>query len=168
MEIRDYNGEVIWSKDEIIRRYRLYHSQLKLSNPINLSPVEHIEGDVKWIYPVMDKVIAGIESGDAACKRIGSEFIEEDKNFVFGKTLKANTARALRRSELDDEDEERIRRRLVSMLINENIHREYKEYAKLLKKIGFEAYWNEIENGINRSNGYVMKYYNYLKSSRLP
>ncbi len=38
------------------------------------------------------------------------------------------------------------------------------EYVKLLKKIGVGNYWNEIENTINRSNGYAMKYYDYLKS----
>lgn len=165
MEIRDYNGEGIWSKDEIISRYMRYRRDLKLPNLIDLSPVEHTEGEVKWIYPVMDKVINGIESGDAACRRIGIEFIEEDKKFVFGRIMKANTARALRRSELNDEEQERIRRRIVSMLIDEKIPREYREYAKLLRKIGFKNYWDKIENGVNRSNPYVMKYYNYLKSN---
>src|SRR3954469_22244400 len=120
MELRDYNGEGEWSKDEIIRRYLQYYRELNVSNPIDLSPVEHVKGNVKWIYPVMDKVIVGIERGDAACRRIGIEFIEEDQKFVFGKILKSNTARALRRSELTTEEKERIRRRLVAMLIEGN------------------------------------------------
>src|SRR4051812_15419078 len=114
MEIRDYNGEGEWSKDEIIRRYLQYCRELNLSNPIDLSPVEHVEGNVKWIYPVMDKVIAGIEQGDAACRRIGIEFIDEDRKFTFGKILKSNVARALRRSKLTTEEKERIRQRLVA------------------------------------------------------
>ena len=60
MKVRDYNGEGKWSKDEIIRRYSQYCLELKVLNPIDLSPVEHLEGEVKWVYPVMDKVIAGI------------------------------------------------------------------------------------------------------------
>jgi hypothetical protein len=163
MQVRDYNGEGRWSKDEIIRRYLQYCRELKVPAPIDLSPIEHIESDVKWIYPVMDKVIAGIEQGDAACRRIGIEFIEEDNKFDFGKILKSNTARALRRSELTAEEQERIRRRLVAMLIAGNVPHEYKQYAKLLKKIGIGEYWSEIENRINRSNEYVMKYYDYLK-----
>jgi hypothetical protein len=163
MEVRDYNGEGKWSKAEIIRRYAQYCHELKVQHPIDLSPMEHVTGDVKWIYPVMDKVIPGIEQGDPACRRIAIEFIEEDSKFTFGKILKSNTARALRRSELTVEEQERIRRRLVAMLIGGNVPHEYKQYAKLLKKIGTSEYWNEIESQINRSNEYVMKYYNYLK-----
>jgi hypothetical protein len=163
MEVRDYNGEGKWSKDEIIRRYAQYCRELKVPHPIDLSPVESVKGEVKWIYPVMDNVIAGIEEGDAACKRLGIEFIEEDSKFTFGKILKSNTARALRRSELTADEQERIRRRLVAMMIDGNVPHEYKQYAKLLKKIGIGEYWNEIENRINRSNEYVMKYYDYFK-----
>jgi hypothetical protein len=165
MEVRDYNGEGKWSKDEIIRRYLQYCRELKVQHPIDLSPVEPIQGEVKWIYPVMDKVIVGIEEGDVACRRIGIEFIEEDNKFDFGKILKSNTARALRRSVLTVEEQERIRRRVVAMLIEGTVPHEYKQYAKLLKKIGIGQYWNEIENRINRSNEYVMKYYDYLKKA---
>jgi hypothetical protein len=165
MKVRDYNGEGKWSKDEIIRRYSQYCRELKVRNPIDLSPEEYVEGDVKWTYPVMYKVIAGIEQGDAACRRIGIEFIEEDGKFTFGKILKSNTARALRRSELTTEEQERIRRRLVSMLIEGYVPHEYKQYARLLKKIGIGDYWDAVESGINRSNEYVMKYYDYLKDA---
>lgn len=164
MLIRDYNGEGIWSVNEILRRYSLYCRELKILNPLDLSPIERVEGDATWIYPVMEKVIAGIERGDAACRRIGIEFIEENQKFVFGRILKSNTARALRRSDLDDAEKDRIRRRAVTMLIEGNVPHEYKQYAKLLRKIGVGNYWNEIEKTINRSNGYVMKYYDYLKS----
>lgn len=163
MEIRDHNGEDRWSKDKIIERYTQYYRELGVQDPIDLSPVEVVEGDVKWIYPVMDKVIAGIEQGDAACRRLGIEFIEEDRKFSFGKILKSNTARALRRSELTVAEQERIRRRLVTMLLKGNVPHEYKQYAKLLKKIGIGEYWIEVEAQIDRSNEYAMKYYNYLK-----
>jgi len=162
MEVREYNGEGKWSKDEIIRRYNQYCLELNIE-PADLSPVEYTAGEVKWVYPVMKEVIAGIERGDAACRRIGIEFIEEDRKFPFGKILKSNTARALRRSELTAEEQERIRRRLVAMLIGGNVPHEYKQYAKLLKKIGVCEYWNEIESRTDRSNAYVMKYYEYLR-----
>lgn len=163
MEVRDYNGEDSWSKDEIIQRYARYTRDLGVQAPTDLSPIEVTKGEIKWIYPVMDKVIAGIERGDAACRRIGIEFIEEDRKFTFGKLLKSNTARALRRSELTKEEQERLRRRLVTMLIEGNVPHEYKQYAKLLKKIGVSWYWSEVEAQVDRSNEYVMKYYNYLK-----
>ena len=163
MEIRDYNGKDKWSKDEIIRRYKKYCVELNIKNEFNLSPNEQTEGNVKWIYPVMNKVIEGIEKGDSACKKIGIEFIEENSKFPFGKVLKSNTARALRRSTLTLDEQERIRKRLVNMLIDGNVPHEYKQYAKLMKKIGVGNYWNEIEERIDKSNNYVMKYFEYLK-----
>jgi hypothetical protein len=165
MEVRNYNGIGKWSVDAITNRYRQYCRELKILSPRDLSPNESIQGNVKWIYPVMEEVITGIELGDAACRRIGIEFVEEDMKFPFGKILKSNTAKALRRCELTQEDQERIRRRVVGMLLAENVPHEFKQYAKLLKKIGVGSSWQEIENQINRSNKYVMRYYHYLKGA---
>ena len=165
MELRDYNGEGKWSKDEIVRRYARYCKEMNIE-PANLSPTEYTEGNVKWIYPIMNKVIAAIERGDAACRLIGIEFIEEDRKFPFGKILKSNTARALRRSGLTSGEVDRIRQRLVEMLIEGNVPHEYKQYAKLLKKIGVGPHWNEIASRIDRSNGYVMRYYKYLRDDQ--
>jgi len=147
-------------------RYSQYCHSLKIKAPIDLSPCESMQGKVKWVYPVMSNVIKGIEQGDMACKQIGIAFIEEDQKFPFGKILKSNTARALRRSELTTEDQERIRARLVKMLLEGNVPHEYKEYAKLLKKIGVGEYRDEIEQKIDRSNPYVMRWYKYLQVSQ--
>ena len=165
MKVLDYNGEGRWSKDEIMHRYLQYCKELKVPNPMDLTPVESTKGDTRWVYPVMENVIAGIELGDPACRRIGIEFIEEDRKFTFGKILKSNTARALRRSQLTTEEQHRIRRRLVEMLLAGNVPHEYKQYAKLLKRIGVGQYWDEIESRINHSNEYVMRYFNYLKDT---
>ena len=165
MEVRDYNGDDIWSKDAIILRYSQYCRELNVAIPVDLLPKELVRGEIRWVYPVMDKVIAGIEQGDAACRRIGIEFIEEDRKFPFGRILKSNTARALRRSQLTVEEQERIRRRLVAMLLAGNVPREYRQYAKLLKAIGLGQHWKNIESQVDRSNEYVMRYYNYLKAA---
>jgi len=165
MKTIDYNGENGWSKQAIIDRYSQYCKELNVSNPIDLSPVEHVEGETKWIYPVMNKVIEGIESGDAACRRLGIEFIEEDGKFTFGKILKSNTARALRRSQLPPEEQDRIRQRMVKMQLAGNVPHEYKQYAKLLKKIGLGPCRDEIEIRIDRSNQFVMRYYDYLTAA---
>jgi hypothetical protein len=161
MKLIDYNGEEKWARDKILEHYSLYCHQLKIS-PRNLIPKEHQNRDTKWVYPVMDQVIAGIEKGDAACRRIGIEFLEEDQKFPFGKTLRSNTARALRRAQLSGAEIERIRGRIVDMLLAGNVPHEYKEYAKLLKKIGLGDYSDTIQKNVDRTNSYVMKYYNYL------
>jgi len=112
----------------------------------------------------MDMVIKGIEAGDVACMTIGVEFIEEDKKFPFGRTLKSNTARALRRMHLPPNLVARIQGRVLKMLIAGNTPSEYHEYAKLLRKIGFERLWLEVEAGVPRSNKYAMRYFEYFRA----
>jgi hypothetical protein len=138
MDVTNYNGEGRWSRAEILARYARYAAETGVV-PRDLSPTEHSERGRHWVYPVMEKVIAGIEAGDRACVRLGIEFIEEDAKFTFGKILKSNTARALRRVSLSDAQRERIRRRVFSMLRAGHVPHEFREYAKLVKRIGFQA-----------------------------
>jgi hypothetical protein len=88
----------------------------------------------------MDKVILGIETGDRACAAVGIDFLHEDQGFPFGAILKSRTARALRRAhrrgELSNAQCDRIRSRIVAMLLAGNTPRELKEYAKLARHIG--------------------------------
>ena len=138
MNLIDYNGEGRWSREAILTRYARYAAELGIVRR-DLSPHEHKEGGRHWVYPVMQKVIEGINADDPACVRLGIEFIEEDGKFRFGKILKSNTARALRRASLSDEHCERIRRRMFGMLRAGHVPHEFREYAKLAKKIGFDA-----------------------------
>lgn len=149
--------------DAVLQRYQHYASQLGIQ-PIDISP-QRIEQDLKvWIYPVMDQVIKGIKAGDAACMRIGVEFIEQDQHFSFGKLLKSDTARALRQQEeLPDDLKERLRTRIVSMLLHGNVPHEYQGYAKLLRKIGFAEHWPYMRAKASRHNPYVQRYLNYFE-----
>jgi hypothetical protein len=115
LEIIDYNGEGRWSRAEILGRYTRYVAEIGIV-PRDLSPMEHAERGRRWVYPVMMKVIDGIEAGDLACVQLGIEFIEDDAKFPFGKALKSNTARALRRARLSNEQKQRIRRRVFGLL----------------------------------------------------
>lgn len=116
------------------------------------------------IYPIMYAVIEGIKTGDAACAIIGVELIEEDKKFPFGANIKARTARALRQAELSQSLVVRIRRRIIDMLQTGNTPREYREYVKLLRKVGFSELWPKIEANVPRSNKYAMRHFSYLRA----
>ena len=162
MRVIDYNGEGEWSREAIVARYLEYAKKFKVSHPRDIAPQEHISGEIRWIYPVMQSVIDGIMAGDEACKWIGIEFVEQDSRFSFGRILKANTARALRRAALSADQVNRLRHRFSHMLLRENVPREYREYAKLLKRIGLGELRAQIDAGVNRNNRYVMRYYNSL------
>lgn len=163
MTLRDYNGTGAWSAIAIRERYAELCAHMGVVSPVDLTPLEASRGEHRWIYPVMDKVIEGIEAGDVACAALGVEFLEEDRKFPFGANLKYRTARALRRASLPPSLETRLKRRIVAMLAAGNVPREYREYARLLRRIGFDDWWARIEEKAPRNNRYAMRYYRYFR-----
>jgi hypothetical protein len=157
----DYNGVELWSVEAIQKRYRQYTDAIGV-DPAQLVPDRHTEGGRTWVYPLMNEIIRLIEVGDRAAIEIGIEFIQEDDYFVFGKRLKSNTARALRRASLTPEQQARIRERLVGMLLCGQVPYEWHEYKRLLRRIGLGSMWPALEEGVDRENKYVMYYYDYL------
>ena len=162
LNVRDYNGNGRWSREAILQRYKEYSRRVGIGPTADLVPLEHTEGATHWVYPVMFQVIEAIEAGDAAAIQIGVEFIEEDQTFPFGKILKSNTARALRRAPLSAEQVERVRRRVIGMLLAGHVPREYGDYARLLRKVGVGDLWSGVDESVDRSNRYVMRYYRYF------
>jgi hypothetical protein len=161
MEVTDYNGEGRWSRSAILTRYARYAAEMGIAYR-DLSPMEHSEEGRRWVYPVMDKVIHGITDGDPACVRLGVEFIEEDGKFPFGKSLKSKTARALRSASLSDEQKQRIRLRVFGLLRAGHIPHEFREYAKLVRKIGFDA--SDVPN-VDESNPYAVRFRSYFQAA---
>ncbi|MCG8457434.1 MAG: hypothetical protein MI919_14265 [Holophagales bacterium] len=148
----DYNGEGAWSAEAIIRRYDEYARRFGIDDPISLRPSVHVERGTRWVYPVMDQVIDGIKADDPGCVQIGIELIEQDRGFAFGAILKSDTARELRRSAtLSDSQVSRIRERVVAMLESGVVPREYREYSKLLRRIGIGPHWHRIEAATPRN-----------------
>jgi hypothetical protein len=162
---RDYNGTGIWSVLEVQARYRRYCELLQVRDPSLPEPSQHTEGQIVWIYPVMDSVIQGIERGDAACIALGVDFVEEDTLFPFGKILKSNAARSLRRAPLTEEQKSRLRERIVTMLVSGIIPHEMREYAKLLRVIGVGDQWPRLEFGIPKDNPFAMRFYKVLRAA---
>lgn len=157
----DYNGVGIWSSEAIQKRYLKYADVLG-TDPFQLVPRRHTEGGRTWVYPLMEQIVDLIDTGDKAAIEIGIEFIQEDDHFVFGRILKSNTARALRRASLTLEQQTRIRERLVGMMLAGQVPHEWREYKRLLRHVGLGPLWPVLEKGVDRENKYVMRYYNYL------
>jgi hypothetical protein len=163
MTVNDYNGSGRWSVAEVSRRYAEYARRYRVTSPCDLKPIVHSTEQGEWIYPVMDRVIEGIENGDLACAELGVEFIEESDSFAFGRILKANTARALRRASLTDGQKERIRKRVTEMLATGYLPREFRQYAKLARKIGLGEWLQRIEEQTKGGDPWVKRYYAYFK-----
>ena len=163
MKVIDYNGNGFWSVDEVLKRYAEYARHFGITQPRELTPLVHSTGDRKWIYPVMDHVIEGIEAGDPACAELGIEFIETNDSFAFGKILKSNVARALRRTTLTEVQEERIRRRVVEMLEARYLPREFRQYAKLARKLGLREWLPRIKQLADLGDPWVQRYCVYFE-----
>ncbi len=163
--LHDYNGVLRWSVAAIQGRCVQYCRQFNVDESDIPRPREHTEGKGHWIYPIMESVVAGIENRDRACIELGVEFIEEEEHFVFGRILKSNTARALRRAQLSPVQTGRLRERIVKMLLSGDVPHEYQQYAKLLRHMGLGSWWPIIEHGVKRDNPYVMRYYEYLRTN---
>lgn len=167
MTRHDYNGSGNWAVDAVQQRYVNYARVFKVPHLADLTPQVSTQGDRMWIYPIMHQVIKAIEKKDLASIQIGIEFIEQDQHFPFGKILKSNTARALRRAPLSGDQEECIRVRVVTMLVNGQVPHEYKEYARLLRRIGIGDLWPLVESA-KGSNRYVSRYYRYFLNHARP
>lgn len=165
MKVIDYNGTAFWSLDAVLQRYEMYARRFGIDPRRTLKPLVHESHETRWVYPVMNCVIEGIEAGDLACAEIGVEFIEENSSFPFGRILKWNTARALRRCELTPDQQERIRMRVAEMLRTGYLPREFRQYAKLAREIGLGEWLSQVERGADMKNVWVR---HYLKLIRMP
>ena len=87
METRDYNGPGEWDLESVQRRYLRHAKNLGMKGVSELAPREHAEGSVRWVYPVMESVIRGIERGDAACIELGVEFVESSHQQPYGRLV---------------------------------------------------------------------------------
>jgi hypothetical protein len=167
VETRDYNGPADWSLEGVQRRYLKHARDLGMKSVYELAPIEHTEGGTHWVYPVMDAVIKGIERGDAACIELGVEFVESGHQQPFGRILHSNTARALRRAALRPEQVVRLRVRILGMLVAGQVPYEFKQYAKLLRRIGLGQAWDSVKAQVDPENPYVMKYARYFDACAL-
>src|SRR5207247_943896 len=143
-------------------RYWELACRLGVAEPSDLQPREHASETDRWIYPIMERVIEGIERGNLACIELGVEFIEQDQTFPFGRRLKSNTARALRRAELTEDQKERICKRVIAMLVAGHVPREYRQYARLARKAGLADWWAQAQGRVNVTTPHVRRYYHYF------
>ncbi len=161
--IHDYNGEGRWTAKAVHNRYLEYCREYGLEPALPV-PREHVERHKRWVYSVMEAVIEGIERGDKASIALGMDFIEEDARFPFGKILKSNTARALRRASLTTEQVLRVRRRVTNLLIAGQVPHEFREYAKLLRHVGLAECWPVMLRDANLDNPFVKRFVEYFRA----
>lgn len=162
MHVQDFNGAGEWSAARVVERYRAHARALRVE-PRDLAPRVHEAGTHRWVYPVMEEVIEGIAAGDAACVEIGIEFLEPRLVLPFGRSLHAGTARALRRASLSAWQVQQLRTRIYAMLVEAWVPSEFRDYAKLLRRIGLGDEWPCVRAQVDEGNPHVMRYVRYFE-----
>lgn len=159
IEVRDYNGQGRWSREAIERRFRSYASSFGTTVK-ELTPRIYEEGSTKWFYPLIEEVIVGIRQGDPACIELGVELIEDSDSMPFGKILKSNAAKALRHSagHLSEDHRRRIRKRVADMLIEQYMPREFVQYVKLARTVGFAEELDRVRSEADLTDRWVRHY----------
>lgn len=110
-----------------------------MATPRTIEPCVSVaeEQGREWHYSVLPQITEGVRAGDRACIEIGVELICDDRGLPFGAIYKSNMARALKSCDaLDNDTRQRIRERIVSLYETGTVPREFREYSRLLRKIG--------------------------------
>ncbi|MDC3379272.1 hypothetical protein OAX78_03220 [Planctomycetota bacterium] len=157
----DSNGEGRWSRRQLLARYNDYARRFGLRGPLPLDDRRHETRKAVWIYPTLFAVVDGVGAGDPACVEIAVELIEADELMPFGRILKSNAARALRLAQLTSDHVARIRTRVFAMLKRGEIPREFRDYAKLLRRVGVGPGWSELP-ALHVQGPYARRWRDYL------
>ena len=163
METIDFNPIGHWSADAVHQRYLRNCERHGQRHIRELKCQEHVEGTVRWVYPILDSVVDGIKAADPACIDLGVEFIESGHKQPYGRILHARVARALRQAPLTRGHIARLRARILTMLLAGQVPHEYHEYAKLLRRIGLGEAWASTRQRVDETNRYVMRYVQYFE-----
>lgn len=111
----------------------------------------------------MHQIAAAIRAGDRSAVRAGIELLQRDQGLAFGMLIKSEVARALRQhAELSESQRARLRARFTDMLVRGYLPREYKEYAKLFRKIGLGEQRAAIEGVADSDNPFIRRWAWYL------
>src|SRR5687768_10617874 len=127
--LNDYNGPGDWSVEGVQHRYAEAARCIGQTQLRDLTPVEHSVPGQRWIYPVIEAVIVGAKAGDAASIEVATQFVESGHRQAFGRILHANAARALRQALLNPDQKQRLRKRILEMLVAGDVPHEFHAYV---------------------------------------
>jgi len=161
MQPPNLDGTGQWRNSEIIVRYRRWCMCLN-QRPAGISATEGFYGERGWACVVVRQLVALMKTGDLAAAWIAIELIEEDGGFAFGRLLKAECARELRRMPLNEEQKQRIRQRVVTMLALGFVPHEFRQYSRLARHIGLGSAAQDLEALRAHPNPWVGWHIGYL------
>lgn len=119
-------------------RERIKHELLEMFGPrlATYFPTTEHNHPTVWVGDVFDVLKSAVASGDTRAISLACELIEKDPKLPFGKLVKSNLARALRKqnNKLTESERHQVLGATGRLLNMEYAPRELEDYCKLVKK----------------------------------
>ena len=159
------DGQDIWTLDAIQRRYQRYCQKYHVEHHA-LEPTDYMV-ERGWATCMLRILIERMKSGDLAAAEICLEMMEEDRSLAFGPIVKSNIPRAMAKCALTDRQKERIRERVLTMLLRGYLPKEFRQYAWLARRLGLGE-WEKKLSKVDLSNPWAKWYVDYLTQEHPP
>lgn len=129
--------------------------------------VKAYDRERQWTSGILDVLIGRMKRGDLAAAEIGIEMMEEDRGLAFGPITKSNIPRALTKCALSNEQMDRIRKRVVQMLLRPFLPKDFRQYAWLARRVGMQEWAGALEE-VEGDDAWVAWYVEYLLKPNPP
>ena len=159
------DGKDIWQFPQVQSRYRRYCAHFGIEHTELVFHPYYVERG--WTAGILDVLVDRMKSGDLAAAQIGIEMMEEDRGLAFGPIIKSNIPRALVKCDLTESHKERVRKRVVAMLLRPFLPKEFRQYAWLARRIGLGDWAQKLQNADKRVP-WVHWYVEYLTNPNPP
>ena len=159
------DNQDIWEFARVQARYRRFCKSYTLEwSELEVHPYD-IERE--WTSGILDVLIERMKRGDLAAAEIGLEMVEEDRGLAFGPIIKSNIPRAMAKCVLTEEQKERVRKRVVQMLLRPFLPKEFRQYAWLARRVGMQEWVGALQEA-DRDDAWVAWYVDYLLKTNPP
>jgi hypothetical protein len=152
------------------KQKNLESEALAIFGPVlaNYFPKKSIDHVAIWTDDLWQNVTRAISEKDLIAIELGCKLIRIDKHLSFGKIIKSNLARALKKvvDDMNIEQRQTIIRVTAKLMRMEFAPRELEDYCRLVKKFPFTEY-DKIFAELKVTNGKSLQLQNYLLDQRL-
>lgn len=157
MEI-NHNAQGRWSVESVQAEYRRLSLVLGGVAGFEPTPRKHTNPiGCTWIYNIMDSVVDGIQLDDSSCVQLAIDYIQDNDMRPSTGYIRERMARALGGVELSSKQKSILAATFIQQIKSQKIYREFREYAKLFKKIGIEPYRASIEKYRKSERQYIVR-----------
>ncbi|RCU51623.1 hypothetical protein DU002_03900 [Corallincola holothuriorum] len=152
-----------WRREYVIQRYEQLAKSLRVCQPISFDGVSKTSPSVSSKHALW-AISHAVAKGDEAAIKIAKQFVLADVYFHYSGFIRATMARRLKSANLSLHDREELREGLYKLFYSGQFGPEYKEFCRLLRRIGL-GHMKEKYKELGNMGGKQVKLLNYLTAA---